>query len=342
MMFTTKTFIARPILLSTLFAVLVLTSCEDDDRRYNAEITIPDFDFAKTVVFEQNLSAYNIFQGVPSDLSPADDFHLLELSSTLFTDHAHKQRLVKIPVGTQIERLSDGSIAFPDRTVLVKTFYYYNDERNIRLGKRVIETRLLIKEDNTWNVATYLWNNGQTDATLELNGFETQVNWISASGDELSTMYDVPNENECFACHQSNSSMIPLGTTLRNLNREVERKGASINQISHLQSAGVLGDFQVSEVSHIVDYNDLDQSLVDRARGYLAMNCAHCHNPYAWEAATEKEFDFRYETPLNQTGILYEEEKLVRALRDGEMPFIGTTLLDEDGVSLIFQFLDTL
>ena len=72
------------------------------------------------------------------------------------------------------------------------------------------------------------------------------------------------------------------------------------------------------------------------------MNCAHCHNPYAWEAATEKEFDFRYETPLNQTGILYEEEKLVRALRDGEMPFIGTTLLDEDGVSLIFQFLDTL
>ena len=123
------------------------------------------------------------------------------------------------------------------------------------MGKRIIETRLLIKKENTWNVATYLWNETQTNATLELNGKDTQVSWINENGNNLTTLYHVPDENECIACHQSNSTMTPLGTKLRNLNRTVERNGVTINQIIHLQSVGVSNDFQVSEVSQIVDYN---------------------------------------------------------------------------------------
>jgi len=319
---------------------LTVIACRQDD--FDNEVEIPDFNFPQTVVFEQNLSAYNIFEGTPTDLISANEFHLLELSSKLFTDYAYKQRLVKVPVGTEITRLNDGSIDFPDGTLLVKTFFYYIDERDKSLGKRIIESRLLIKENDTWNIATYLWNQDQTDAILELNGFDTQVSWINANGNSLSTIYHVPDENECTACHQSNSAMIPLGPTLRNLNRMVERNGISLNQIDYFQSIGILNDFQVSQVPHIVDYNNLSASLAERGRAYLAMNCAHCHNPNAWEESAERDFDFRYEIPLNQTGILQGEDKITEALLEEEMPFIGTTTLDQEGVDLVIEFIESL
>lgn len=324
----------------TVLSIFIIISCNDNDFRIRAEV--PDFNFPQTVLFEENLSAYNIFKNTPSDLIPADDFQLLELSSVLFTDYAHKQRLVKIPNGTQMVRLSDGSIDFPDGTILSKTFFYYNDERDTSLGKRIMETRLLIKENNTWNVATYTWNDAQTNATLELGGMNTQVSWINSNGSSVSTIYHVPDENECIACHQSSSATIPLGTKLRNINRIVERNGVSINQISHLQSIGILNDFQVSQVPHIIDYADNSHSLSERARAYMDLNCSHCHHPDAWERPAEENLDFRYETPLNQTGILDEQNDITELVSEGEMPLIGTTIIDQEGVSLIIEYIESL
>ncbi len=322
--------------------LLMVVACNEDNLRPNVDVEIPEFDFPETVVFEQNLSAYSIFEGTPADLIPANDFHLLELSSILFTDYAHKQRLVKVPAGTQMTRMNDGVIDYPDGTILTKTFFYQNDARDTSLGKRIIETRLLIKESGIWNIATYLWNQEQTDATLALNGIDTQVSWITADGSSQSTLYYVPSQNECMTCHQSNSTMTPIGPNLRNLNRMVERNGASLNQLTHLQAVGVLNNFEVSQVAQMVDYNDASASLSQRGRAYLDMNCAHCHNPNGWEGATEREFDFRYETPLSQSGILFEEDKIINALLDREMPFIGTTMLDQEGVNLIMEYIDSL
>lgn len=319
---------------------IAIMACDDD--RFDFKVEIPDFNFPQTVVFEDSLSAYNIYKGNPSDLIPSDDFQLLELSSILFTDYAHKQRLVSVPAGTQMKRLNDGSIDFPDGTVLTKTFFYYNDERDTTLGKRIIETRLLIKENDTWNVATYLWNQLQTDAILALNGFDTDVSWINKNGNRLSTIYHVPDENECIACHQSNSAMIPLGTSSRNLNRIVNRNGLDVNQINYLESVGILNDFPISQVPQIVDYHDLSASLSERSRAYLDMNCAHCHSPNAWEAPTERRFDFRYETPFDQTGMRFEKDKIIEALLDQEMPFIGTTILDREGTDLVVEYMESL
>ena len=323
-------------------ASILIIACRQEGFGPEREVEIPDFNFPETVVFEEKLSAYNIFEGASADLVPAQDFHLVELSSILFTDYAHKQRLVKVPDGKKIVRLSDGSIDYPDGTILTKTFFYYTDERDRSLGKRIIETRLEIKENGNWNIATYTWNQEQTEATLALAGSDTQVSWVDADGMSQSTLYHVPSQNECIACHQSNSSMAPIGPSLRNLNRMVERDGASINQLSHLQALGVLTDFDVSQVSKIVDYHNTSFSLKERARAYLDMNCSHCHNPSGWEGATERQFDFRYETSLEQTGILFEEEKIANALLDQEMPFIGTTLLDQEGVNLVIEYIEGL
>lgn len=305
-------------------------------------VKIPTFNFPQSIVFEHKLSAYNIFEGNPADLIPSKDFHLLELSSALFTDYAHKQRLVKIPPGTQMMRGNDDSIDFPDGTILTKTFFYQNDERDTSLGKRIIETRLEIKDKGTWNIATYVWNQAQTEATLAVDGSYTKVNWITADGNDQSTLYHIPSQNDCLTCHQSNSALSPIGPTLRNLNRMIERNGASFNQLTHLQATGVLNEFEVGEVSQIADYKNASIPLAKRARAYLDMNCAHCHNPSGWDKANERQFDFRYETLLDHTGILYEEEKIVRNLLNGDMPFIGTTLLDREGVQLIIEYLESL
>jgi uncharacterized repeat protein (TIGR03806 family) len=320
-----------------LFAII---SCTREE--FSQDIQIPDFNFPKTIVFEDSLSAYEVFVGAPSDLVYSEDFELLELTSILFTDYAYKQRLVKIPMGTKMMRLDDGSLEFPNGTILTKTFYYYNDERDTSLGKNIIETRLEIKENDRWNVATYLWNKDQTEALLELEGVDKAVSWIAENGTNYSTMYHVPSENECMTCHQSKSEVIPLGPTLKNLNRNVERDSAVLNQLSHLQAEGLLSAFSIGEVGKMVDYNDLNASIEERGRAYLAMNCAHCHNPNSWERSAEREFDFRHSTPLNQAGILFEEDKIKRALEDGEMPLIGTTLPDQEGIDLVIEYLDSL
>ena len=322
--------------------VLILIIACSPNGRYDYEVVIPEFIFPQSVVFEQNLSSYKIFRGKVSNLNPSDDFHLYELSSTLFTDYAYKQRLIKLPEGSQMTRLVDGTLDFPDGTILTKTFYYYNDERDTSLGKRIIETRLEIKDSNQWNLATFLWNDDQTEAHLVEDGVETQVSWVNKDGGTLSTFYKVPSQNDCMTCHQSNMTLSPLGPTLRNLNRQVIREGNYINQLGHLQSNGVLSDFDLGLISTIVDYSDLNVPLNERARSYLEMNCAHCHNPSGWEFVTEREFDYRYEIPFEDTGILYERDKIKRALLEGDMPFIGTSIIDEEGVNLIIEFIETL
>jgi len=120
------------------------------------------------------------------------------------------------------------------------------------------------------------------------------------------------------------------------------RNGNTLNQITHLQNLGFLNQFSVDQIGRMVDYNDLNASLEDRGRAYLAMNCAHCHNPNSWEIVAEREFDFRYEIPLNDTGIQNEEEKIKRAIQDQEMPLIGTTILDDEGIELLIEFLENL
>jgi len=74
----------------------------------------------------------------------------------------------------------------------------------------------------------------------------------------------------------------------------------------------------------------------------MHMNCAHCHNPSGWEEVVEQDLGFRYTTPLKDTGILMESDEIEEMVEDDEMPFIGTTVLDEEGDQLIIDFIESL
>ena len=320
-----------------IFFLFLITSCSknDDDRvsEYTSIIS------QETINFEEKLSQHKIFKGNPSELIPNDKFEVLELNSKLFTDYSYKQRLVNIPDGKTIEKTSNGELIFPDGTILTKTFFYPYDERDWSKGKKIIETRLEVKEKNTWNIATYVWNDEQTDAFLNMDGKKVSVNWINSDGNYQKIKYEVPSSNQCVLCHQSNSEVGPIGPTLKNLNLLVKRNGLNINQLSHLQSTGFLTDFSVENIGSITNYEDPNNTLDERFKSYLFINCAHCHNPKGWEESSKKPYDFRYETSINNMGIIGREDKLYRVVNNGRMPYLGTTIKHHEGVEIINEYI---
>lgn len=300
------------------------------------------FAIPRTESFSAQLSDYEIYQGAAAELTPAEDVFVYELSSELFTDYARKQRLVKLPEGTAMAYADDGAPVFPNGTVVAKTFYFDRDYRDPALGRDIIETRLMVLESGAWNVATYIWNEAQDDALLALDGGQREVAWISESGENRATLYDIPSEVACVTCHQSRDAVVPLGLTMRNMNHGVLRDDGSVNQLSYLQSSGWLDPFAVSEVSTIVDYKDTSNPLELRARAYLDLNCAHCHNAEAWNRSARQGLVLHYDEPLSSTGIETNAQQIRNQFSSGRMPYVGTTVLDEEGIELIRAYLATL
>lgn len=301
-----------------------------------------DFEIPRTEVFTDSLSDVDLFEGSLNQLIPAEDVILYELSSQLFTDYAKKQRLIRLPEDAQISTQDDGRLIFPEGSLIAKTFYYPEDMSDAEGPRRILETRLLVKTEGLWNVATYLWNEAQSDASLLLEGTTTDVSWIDDSGRGLSTEYVVPHEGECVTCHQLAGESVFIGPTLQNLNRNILVNGESINQLDYWVALGMLESGDWSSDSAMPDYEDTALPLSERARAYLAINCAHCHNPDGWEEPAGEGLDLRFDTPLDQSGLTDEPEEVEEQLSQGEMPFLGTTLQHEEGVALVLDYLATL
>lgn len=287
------------------------------------------------------LSDYNIYQGPLSALTPAPGYVPYELSSALFTDYAEKQRLIMIPAGSKMMLNGDGLLSLPDGTILVKTFYYYNDKRDTGKGKKIIETRLLIRSGNNWNAGTYLWNEDQTDAWLLTSGFTPVVNWIDASGNPRVVAYHVPGERECATCHNSGDQVVPIGLKARNLNRQVLRNGQEQNQLRYLHAQGLMDAIDPQLVGTMPDYTDVSQGLEQRARAYLEINCAHCHSQDGF-ADGKTELKLGYDLPYSQTHIGGNKSQIIDQMETGNMPKLGTTVAHEEGLELIRQYINSL
>ncbi|MCU0427780.1 MAG: hypothetical protein MUF71_19375 [Candidatus Kapabacteria bacterium] len=316
--------------LSVAFMACFLHSCGTD------ALVSPQ----NTVTFAPNLSEYGIYQGSASALQPTERFVAYSLPSALFTDYAEKQRLIRVPDGKQLTVVSDELPDFPDGTMLVKTFFYFHDKRDTAKGKRILETRLLVKNGEQWSVAVYRWNDAQTDATLHTSGFDTNVDWIDASGVGRTTAYHIPNNRECATCHQANGTILPIGPKMRNLNLSHARNGAVVSQLQHFRQRGVIGNIELLRIGSVPRTDDHSVSLQERSRAYLDINCAHCHSTTGY--AADQGLDFRYATPLGETGIAASKNDILARMQSGSMPLLGTNLADRDGIALLTAYFNTL
>ncbi|MEO1033143.1 MAG: hypothetical protein AAFX55_17195 [Bacteroidota bacterium] len=321
------------------FALLItLCSCNSDD-----DAMAPVEDPLVVAEFRTNLSELNLFVGDLNDLDITSRAFEYSPNTALFTDYAHKQRLVALPENTAMQYNGDGLPIFPENTVIAKTFYYNNDERNLSLGRIIIETRILIKINGNWETGNYKWNDDQTDATLDLNASTVPVTWINDQGETNSTVYKIPSDSQCFTCHRTNEEKRPIGLKLEALNFDVN----GVNQIQQLVDNQLLTGVDFTNLNVIPNWDDsINYSLEERARVYFDINCAHCHTDGGY-CESQSSLRLDYSTSLENTNIVERKNSIIfRVASDFEegltMPWIGTSMLHNEGVDLILEYLDTL
>ncbi len=211
--------------------------------------------------FPKQLSAWGLFS---EKFEPRPGVLPYDLNTPLFSDYADKYRTVWMPAGRPAKYSATEVFDFPIGTVLSKTFSFD--------GRR-IETRLLVKAKSGWVGLPYVWNKEQSDATLEI---APDAQEITHQGRQIH--YAIPNMNQCKGCHENSRVMSPIGPKARHLNRDYAYAGGKQNQLAHWVKAGYLNQAPADALRAAVWNDPASGSLEQRARAYLDINCAHCHN----------------------------------------------------------------
>jgi uncharacterized repeat protein (TIGR03806 family) len=231
----------------------------------------------------ETLSEYGFFVGEMAAHDPAPGVVLYEVAASLWADHAEKKRFFVLPEGGSAEWTEGEDWRLPLGTIIIKAFSFPADLREPAGPGRAIETRLLILEDEGWTGHTYVWNDEQTEAHLEVAGVDVEVSYVDLAGEAQQQTYLVPNNNQCEGCHARDDENHLLGVMTQQLNRRVTRDGSDVEQLTWLADQGLFGAAATSHPSPeaLPRFADPfgDEPLDARARAYLAANCAHCHRP---------------------------------------------------------------
>lgn len=296
---------------------------------------------AETLAYQTNLSEMGVFTGSLSNLNPAEGVQLYEINSTLFTDYAKKQRLVRLPnCETMHYKGNDLLPEFPDNTLIAKTFYYNKNDQNPSEGQLIIETRILLKINGNWQVGNYIWNETQTEATYTENGSVKPISYINGDNETLNIDYEIPSKQDCFTCHNNDNTTLPIGMKLRSMN--FTPSYTSQNQLAYLESIGMMEGVTSENISTLPDWtDDATYGILERGRAYIEINCAHCHQPGG--SVTNFNLDFRLETPFEDTGIYNKrgqiEDRIQSTAPVYRMPQLGRTIVHEEAVAMLLEYL---
>lgn len=325
-------------LIIALLTLSLFVSCLDDSDDY---VVLEDDPIIAE--FLPNLSELNLFVGDLSSLTVNSNMFIYELNTVLFTDYAHKLRIVGLPEGTALEYQDDGFPKFPTGTLIAKTFYYNLDESNSNSEQQIIETRILIKEATEWTIGNYVWNEDQTEAYLDADEHDVKVDFKDATGNLVSVDYVVPGANDCTKCHSNDNDVTPIGPKLRTMNFNV----AGVNQLQSFIDNGYLINAPApAEIVSLPDWeDDANHSLEERSRAYFDVNCAHCHSPGGF-CQFQSPLNLLYETDFDDTNIYQRRFSISLRMSNysagTSMPLIGTTMVHSEGYGLIQEYLDSL
>jgi len=344
--------------LITSIALLLLTHCTTLDK--DVQLILGELPLKK-------LSSYHFFQGPLADLKPNDRVIPYDLQTPLFSDYAQKARFVWMPEGKSAVYTDDGVLDFPEGAVLIKNFFYEHQEGEPEQGKRIIETRLLVKQSEQWEAHSYVWNDNQTEAILDIVGDIVPIDWVDTEGKAQHTNYIIPNKNQCKGCHSYKEAIMPIGPKARNLNRTYAYESGTQNQLIKWSEVGYLtGLPDLVNVYQTAQWDDSHADLHQRAMAYLDMNCGHCHNPHGPGGTTG--LNLVYDAPVDlQLGInkppvaagrasgghaysivkgAPESSILLHRMNSDEpgvmMPELGRTRIHEEGVELIREWIASL
>ena len=298
-----------------------------------------------------------------ADLKPNQGVVPYDLNTPLFSDYASKYRFVWMPSGTAAVYNENEAFEFPAGTIFSKTFAYPISGQP---GKeRLIETRLLVHSQSGWTPLPYVWNGEQTEAYLEVAADPTVVHWTHPSGEQIAIDYVIPNVNQCKECHEKSKATIPIGPKARNLNKDFDYSEGRENQLKHWTRIGYLkGAPDPGSAPRTPVWDDPGTGSGEaRARAYLDIQCAHCHNSegsannsglYLTVAQTDPLRLGICKVPVSagqgSGDLLFDvvkgkpEESILLHRMDSVapkimMPELGRTLIHREGVALIREWI---
>jgi uncharacterized repeat protein (TIGR03806 family) len=178
---------------------------------------------------------------------------------------------------------------------------------------------------------------------------------VDADGRALEIGYAVPNKNQCKGCHAVGDALTPIGPAAHHLDRNMDYGSGATGQLAHWVSAGLLD--AAPSTPHV------GASLDARARAYLDVNCAHCHNPRGPASNSGLDLSFAQTDPAHwgvrkrpvaagraSANLLFaidpgapDRSILLHRMESTDpgvmMPELGRTLVDREGVALIRQWI---
>jgi len=302
----------------------------------------------------------------------------------LFTDYASKYRFVFVPEGKTANYSAEESMDFPVGTVITKTFALPADtsQRGIE-NEDMIETRLLIRRSTGWTALPYIFNSEKSDAVLAKAG-AIQGKQVTHNGETFDFDYVVPSMNQCKQCHQfkadadSPAVFVPIGPKARYLNKDHTYADGTMNQLLKWQAAGILkGVPDIATIDTVPAFSDgdeaqlssmTDEMLMKTAKGYLDINCAHCHRPEGNASNTGLKLEYfrdysedegfshgTCKSPVAYGGgsLSYDvvptapdrsilHFRMETVLPGDRMPEIGRSLAHAEGVDLIHEWIKRL
>jgi len=346
--------------------IIIAVSCKKDKPQTPAP-AVPEDTSVQVVLASvpyERLSDYHFFTGALRDQNPNAGVLPYTLASTLFTDYALKKRFVWMPDGKTAQYVADDKILdFPVGAVLIKNFYY--DRVLPLLNQKLLETRIMVQTDTGWLFAEYVWNEAQTEAYLDMNGSNVALDWMSETGANRHATYRIPSAVECKTCHKSNETAIPIGPKPQNLNNTFTYNNGAQNQLRKWVEMGYLEDNLPAHIVSTVDYTDGTQPLPDRVRSYLDINCGHCHQEGSHCSYRPLRLGFSETTDLSHLGVcIFPDEAIsdtlkyiitpgmpnrsvlyyrLKSTEEGtRMPLLGRTLVHQEGLDLIKEWINSL
>jgi uncharacterized repeat protein (TIGR03806 family) len=203
---------------------------------------------------------------------------------------------------------------------------------------------------------------------LEITGGKNTIEYIDMKGKTQKRNYIMPNQNQCKSCHNKNEQIVPIGPTARQMNKEQKYDQSIENQLVHLLNLNLIDSIpQLTKIPKAAIWDDPKTGNInDRARIWLDINCAHCHNENGPAKTSGLNLSI-HETDLSKLGLNKtpvaagrgsgknnydivpgkpEKSILVYRLNSTDpgilMPEIGRTVIHTESVALIKEWIKSL
>ncbi len=318
-----------------------------------------------TILIPKQLSRTGAFADLET-LTPEAGIVEYEPNASFWSNGAMKRRWFSVPdLADTIEFHPEEPWRFPVGTTWIKHFEMELEPGNPASRHRV-ETRFLVKTETGSYGLSYAWNEDQTDAQLMENEGERRDLAFQTPEGPVTRPWTFPSRNACRACHTKEGGHA-LSFHTAQLNRDHPYGDDSYHQLRALSEAGYFSEPLTGSpevLPRLVSPQDDSQPLEARARAYLAVNCAQCHQEGGTALGS---WDARARLSLEATGLVdgrlaghHGEDEAARLIVPGDpersvllarmqgedgltrMPLFGGNVVDESGVALLRDWVESL